>query len=498
MIDIKLLLHDFDSVALALSKKQVDPSSLQALSALATKLKHAKQSLESLQELQNKNSKLFGAQKAQKVDSSVLEPLRQELEANKQNIAREQEVVRALQEELESSLATIPNLPDSHTPEGADESANIELKRILTPREFDFTPKEHFELAEQNGWIDFAAGVKLAKSRFSVLRGQGALLSRALINFMIDSNRKAGFELVSTPVIVNSAMLFGTGQLPKFEDDMFKICGEEVDSRENAQSVETLNEKTESAFDKKSQAAGFLMRNCSFQGAGEGSYLSGNEQARAAESTIYRKKPTPKTQKVDSRGKQKRHSLYLISTSEITLTNLYNDCIISAKDLPICLTAQTPCFRKEAGSAGRDTRGIIREHQFDKVELVAITHPSQSDAMQELMLRTASKILSDLELPHRFMRLCSGDLGFSASNTIDIEVWLPGQGCYREISSVSNTRDFQARRAKIRYKENGKNHFAHTLNGSSLAVGRTLVAIMENYQQKDGSIAIPKVLEPYL
>ena len=455
MIDIKLLLHDFDSVALALSKKQVDPSSLQALSALATKLKHAKQSLESLQELQNKNSKLFGAQKAQKVDSSVLEPLRQELEANKQNIAREQEVVRALQEELESSLATIPNLPDSHTPEGTDESANIELKRILTPREFDFTPKEHFELAEQNGWIDFAAGVKLAKSRFSVLRGQGALLSRALINFMIDSNRKAGFELVSTPVIVNNAMLFGTGQLPKFEDDMFKICGEEVDSRSEAQNLESTFENATTLSEQQGK-------------------------------------------KVDSGGKQKGHSLYLISTSEITLTNLYNDCIISAKDLPICLTAQTPCFRKEAGSAGRDTRGIIREHQFDKVELVAITHPSQSDAMQELMLRTASKILSDLELPHRFMRLCSGDLGFSASNTIDIEVWLPGQGCYREISSVSNTRDFQARRAKIRYKENGKNHFAHTLNGSSLAVGRTLVAIMENYQQKDGSIAIPKVLEPYL
>ena len=218
-----------------------------------------------------------------------------------------------------------------------------------------------------------------------------------------------------------------------------------------------------------------------------------HDSSPKAEST--NQKPTPKPTK----EKQKGHShLPFISTSEITLTNLYNDCIISAKDLPICLTAQTPCFRKEAGSAGRDTRGIIREHQFDKVELVAITHPSQSDAMQELMLRTASKILSDLELPHRFMRLCSGDLGFSASNTIDIEVWLPGQGCYREISSVSNTRDFQARRAKIRYKENGKNHFAHTLNGSSLAVGRTLVAIMENYQQKDGSIAIPKVLEPYL
>ncbi|WP_434062725.1 serine--tRNA ligase [Helicobacter zhangjianzhongii] len=408
----------------------------------------------------------------------------------------------------------MPNLPDSHTPEGADESANIELKRILTPREFDFTPKEHFELAEQNGWIDFAAGVKLAKSRFSVLRGQGALLSRALINFMIDSNRKAGFELVSTPVIVNSAMLFGTGQLPKFEDDMFKICGEE-DSRSEAQNLESTFENATTLSEQQKVDSGENAKNVSEQPKDsrileiESGFFKPRKEIRLeclstqcgdeihdsspkAEST--NQKPTPKPTK----EKQKGHSLYLISTSEITLTNLYNDCIISAKDLPICLTAQTPCFRKEAGSAGRDTRGIIREHQFDKVELVAITHPSQSDAMQELMLRTASKILSDLELPHRFMRLCSGDLGFSASNTIDIEVWLPGQGCYREISSVSNTRDFQARRAKIRYKENGKNHFAHTLNGSSLAVGRTLVAIMENYQQKDGSIAIPKVLEPYL
>lgn len=435
MIDTKLLLQDFDYVASALGKRQVDSSILQDLSTLATKLKSAKQSLESLQELQNKNSKLFGAQKTQGVDSSVLESLRKELESNKHSITQAQEVVRTLQEELESSLATIPNLPDSHTPSGKDESENVELERILDPREFDFTPKEHFELAEQNGWIDFTAGVKLAKSRFSVLRKEGALLSRALINFMIDSNRKAGFELVSTPVIVNSAMLFGTGQLPKFEDDMFKL----------------------SSFEE------------------------------------------PDSSEVESKGIKKRgHSLYLISTAEITLTNLYNDCIINANDLPICLTAQTPCFRKEAGSAGRDTRGIIREHQFDKVELVAITHPESSDTMQEKMLRTASKILSDLELPHRFMRLCSGDLGFSASNTIDIEVWLPGQGCYREISSISNTRDFQARRAKIRYKENGKNHFAHTLNGSSLAVGRTLVAIMENHQQKDGSITIPKILESYL
>ena len=459
MIDIKLLLNEFDEVAAKLSQKQVDSSVLEALKQQARELKTKKQILESLQESQNKNSKLFGTLKADQakqgaksrdtessVDSSELEALRASLESNKAAIAQAQEVVRTLQEELESSLATIPNLPDSHTPSGKNESENVELERILTPREFDFSPKEHFELAEQNGWIDFAAGVKLAKSRFSVLRGQGALLSRALINFMIDSNRKAGFELVGTPVIVNSAMLFGTGQLPKFEEDMFKLAStqEEVAQQEQAQK----------SLDPESK---------------------------------------------DSRAQKKKgHELYLISTSEITLTNLYNDTIIPVQDLPICLTAQTPCFRKEAGSAGRDTRGMIREHQFDKVELVAITHPSQSDAMQEKMLRTASKILSDLGLPHRFVRLCSGDLGFSASNTIDIEVWLPGQGCYREISSVSNTRDFQARRAKIRYKEHGKNHFAHTLNGSSLAVGRTLVAIMENYQQKDGSIAIPKVLESYL
>ena len=674
MIDIKLLLHDFDAVAAALNKRQVDSSTLQELSELASKLKSAKHSLEALQELQNKRSKLFGEQRAKKVDSSVLEPLRKELEANKQNIAQAQEVVRALQEQLESSLATIPNLPDSHTPFGTDESENVELERILTPREFDFTPKEHFELAEQNGWIDFAAGVKLAKSRFSVLRGQGALLSRALINFMIDSNRKAGFELVSTPVIVNSAMLFGTGQLPKFENDMFKICGEEdssqgyfasaelmdskeamdchaaataparndennamdkkVDSRDTAPSLSLRadgvgvaihkectqvdsrkqTQKLESTFEQNAQATQkvdsrkqaqnlneqaqdsksfdnnahnmseqaqdsrisketsanaeryplFCDEKSGLSSDWQGSYLDGNDrrQSRKAESSNnaqnvfcnqvdrrqdlgdrivalqgdsrahtrayvtaespqqsailapkqakrcerelagFFRKPTPKPSQApthkDPKGTKKGHSLYLISTAEITLTNLYNDCIIKAQDLPICLTAQTPCFRKEAGSAGRDTRGMIREHQFDKVELVAITHPSQSDAMQEKMLRTASKILSDLGLPHRFVRLCSGDLGFSASNTIDIEVWLPGQGCYREISSVSNTRDFQARRAKIRYKENGKNHFAHTLNGSSLAVGRTLVAIMENYQQKDGSIAIPKVLESYL
>ena len=374
MIDTKALVNDFEQVSKQLSIKKVSENTLSDLKNLALEYKSA---------------------------------------------------LNITETKLQDFLYNIPNLPDSATPKGEDENDNVEIKKVLTPPQFDFAPKEHWELGVANGWIDFEAGVKLAKSRFSVLRGMGAKLNRALINFMLDYNEKAGFESVLTPVIVNARALFGTGQLPKFEDDMFKV---------------------DSQFDDE----------------------------------------------------QSEHDLYLISTSEITLTNLYQDSIISSEKLPIMLTAHTPCFRKEAGSAGRDTRGMIRQHQFDKVELVAITHPSQSEAMQEKMVQTASGILSELKLPHRLVQLCGGDLGFSASNTIDIEVWLPGQNCYREISSVSNTRDFQARRAKIRYKENGKNALVHTLNGSSLAVGRTLIAIMENYQQADGNIVIPEVLRKYL
>lgn len=422
MIDIKALAQHFDEMSARLSIKKVDEALLSRLKALALEYKACKQELEELQAFQNKTSKLFGEYKREQKDISELKA---SLDSNKIKITALESTLREKEGALESLAHTIPNLPDSATPEGNDENDNVELERILSPRAFDFTPKEHWELAADNGWIDFEAGVKLAKSRFSVLRGEGAKLNRALINFMLDYNEKAGFEAVVTPVIVNARALFGTGQLPKFAEDMFKL-----DSR----------------FDEED---------------GE-------------------------------------HDLYLISTSEITLTNLYQDSIIPAEQLPIMLTAQTPCFRKEAGSAGRDTRGMIRQHQFDKVELVAITHPNESEAMQQKMVQTASGILRALELPHRLVQLCGGDLGFSASNTIDIEVWLPGQNCYREISSVSNTRDFQARRAKIRYKENGKNALVHTLNGSSLAVGRTLIAIMENYQEKDGSITIPHALKPYM
>ncbi|MCQ2886360.1 serine--tRNA ligase [Helicobacter pylori] len=415
MIDRKLLLQDFDKVALSLKKRNhAMGDELERLREVITHYKKQLIELESLQAFQNKVSKEFGIKMAQKVDTS---DLKKELENNKIKLNELSKSVGELEQQIDLKLSIIPNLVDEKTPLGANEEYNIEIKKILTPRVFTFKPKEHFELAQQNGWIDFESGVKLAKSRFSVIRGFGAKIYRALIYLMLDFNEKNGFEIIYTPALVNEKMLFGTGQLPKFKEDVFKIENE---------------------------------------------------------------------------------NLYLIPTAEVTLTNLYNDTIISVENLPIKMTAHTPCFRSEAGSAGKDTRGMIRQHQFDKVELVAITHPKESDVMQECMLESASEILRALELPHRFVQLCSGDLGFSASNTIDIEVWLPGQNCYREISSVSNTRDFQARRAKIRFKENQKNQLAHTLNGSSLAVGRTMVALMENHQQADGSIHIPKALEKYL
>lgn len=415
MIDKKLLLQDFEMVALSLKKRNnAMDDELERLREVITHYKKQLIELESLQAFQNKVSKEFGIKMAQKVDTS---DLKKELENNKIKLNELSKSVGELEQQIDLKLSIIPNLVDEKTPLGASEEDNIEIKKILTPRNFTFKPKEHFELAQQNGWIDFESGVKLAKSRFSVIRGFGAKIYRALIYLMLDFNEKNGFEIIYTPALVNEKMLFGTGQLPKFKEDVFKIENE---------------------------------------------------------------------------------NLYLIPTAEVTLTNLYNDTIVSVEKLPIKMTAHTPCFRSEAGSAGKDTRGMIRQHQFDKVELVAITHPKESDVMQEYMLESASEILKALELPHRFVQLCSADLGFSASNTIDIEVWLPGQNCYREISSVSNTRDFQARRAKIRFKENQKNQLAHTLNGSSLAVGRTMVALMENHQQADGSIHIPKALEKYL
>jgi seryl-tRNA synthetase len=414
MIDVKLLQKNFDETTTALMRKKVSVELIAELKTANEALKTAKLSYETLQAKQNELSKLFGHYKK---EGKNTDELKIEVDANKITLNDLLNTQRFAEDSLDAIIMRVPNIPDSSVPDGEDENDNIEIKKVLTPPIFSFTPKEHWELANQNGWIDFERGVKVAKSRFSVLSGMGARLERALINFMLDFNRSRGFAEFSVPMLVNRGSLEGTGQLPKFEDDLFKIDDEE---------------------------------------------------------------------------------LFLIPTAEVPLTNLYADEILDAKELPIKMTGYTSCFRKEAGSGGRDVRGIIRQHQFHKVELVSIARADQSDAVFDDMVACASDLLSALGLPHRLVTLCTGDLGFGAAKTVDLEVWLPGQNTYREISSVSNTRDFQARRAKIRYKEEGKNILAHTLNGSSLAVGRTIVAIMENFQHEDGTITLPSVLDKYL
>ena len=414
MINLKLLETNYDEFVKKLEGKNVKASLLDELLHTFNELKQKRKALENFQAIQNAKSKELGVKARAGKDVSEL---KNELNLNKAALADTDEIVKQYEEKLEQISFNVPNITDDDVPFGKDEDDNVCLKTVLEPTKFDFTPKEHWELGESLGWLDFERGAKLSGSRFTVLRGMGAKLSRALVNYMIDFNSARGFELVNVPYLVSSNTLFGTGQLPKFEEDLYKVRDED---------------------------------------------------------------------------------LYLIPTSEVPVTNLYNDTIIEAEQLPIKMTCYSACFRQEAGSAGRDTRGMIRQHQFEKVELVSITKPDQSEGVLAEMISCASDLLTSLGLPHRHMLLCSGDLGFSAAKTIDLEVWLPGQGKYREISSISNTRDFQARRAKIRFKDGKKNTLANTLNGSSLAVGRTLIAIMENYQKADGTIEIPEVLKRYM
>ena len=414
MINLKLLDTRYDEFVKKLQGKNVKPEVLNELLTTFNELKAKRQALENFQAIQNAKSKELGI-KARNGENT--DELKNELNLNKTAMGDAADIVRAYEEKLENIASCVPNITDDDVPFGADEEGNVCVKTVLEPTKFDFAPKEHYELGESLGWLDFERGVKLSGSRFCVLKGMGARLSRALVNYMIDFNSARGFELVNVPFLVSSNTLYGTGQLPKFEEDLYKVRDED---------------------------------------------------------------------------------LYLIPTSEVPVTNLYNDEILPVESLPIKMTCYSACFRKEAGSAGRDTRGMIRQHQFEKVELVAITTPELSAQMLDEMVACASDLLTSLGLPHRHMLLCSGDLGFSAAKTIDLEVWLPGQNKYREISSVSNTRDFQARRAKIRYKDGKKNALVNTLNGSSLAVGRTLIAIMENYQKADGSIEIPEVLKRYM
>jgi seryl-tRNA synthetase len=416
MIDLKLLENNYEGTKEKLLKKGVDENLLEETKVLFEMQRPLKKQMEELQAKRNSLSKEIGKfMKNKEIDKA--NEIKKEVEEIKNKMSLLEEELNKINNELTLKALSIPNIPDDDVPVGADEDDNVEIKRILTPREFDFEPKPHDELGVNLDWLDFEKGVKLAKSRFTVFKKDAARLERALINYMLDFNRSRGYEEVYVPFMVNRETMTATGQLPKFEEDLFKIENED---------------------------------------------------------------------------------LFLIPTAEVPLTNLFRDEIIKDFDEPIKMTAYTPCFRKEAGSYGRDTKGIIRQHQFDKVELVCITKPEDSDKVFEEMVQTASDLLTSLNLPHRLLNLCTGDLGFSAAKTIDLEVWIPSQNQYREISSVSNVREFQARRAKIRYKDGKKNILANTLNGSSLAVGRTLVAIMENFQTKDGKIEIPEVLHKYL
>ncbi|ACV26542.1 serine--tRNA ligase [Kangiella koreensis] len=421
MLDPKLLRTDIDAVAKNLAKRGFELD-VEQYNKLEEERKAIQVETQELQNERNSSSKSIGQAKARGED---IQPLLDQVANLGSKLDAAKERLNQVMTQLDEIHYGIPNLLDESVPEGKDENDNVEIRRWGEPRQFDFEPKDHVEVGEGLSGLDFASAAKIAASRFIVKKGLVAKLHRALIQFMLDLHSKEhGYEEVYVPYMVNAESLTGTGQLPKFEEDLFKAQGKNQDDR----------------------------------------------------------------------------PLYLIPTAEVPVTNLVRDEIIEADQLPLQFVAHTPCFRSEAGSYGRDVRGLIRLHQFEKVELVHIAKPEDSMEALERLIGHAEKVLQLLELPYRVVTLCSGDIGFGATKTYDIEVWLPSQDTYREISSCSNTGDFQARRMQARWRnpETGKPELLHTLNGSGLAVGRTLVAILENYQNADGSINIPEVLKPYI
>ena len=419
MLDPAYIRDHVDEVRSGLRRRGLDPDRLlEEITTLETVRRRLIPELEGLKRQQNTSGDAIAQAKRQGKDTASIQ------EANKARAAQIKQLgvqLDSVEHQRTSAALTLPNLPHASVPVGKDPSDNVEVRRHGAPRSFGFTPQPHWDLGPALGIIDFERGTRIAGARFSVLTGAGAHLSRALINFMLDLHtREHGYREVEPPFLANSAALNGTGQLPKFEPDLFKIAGD--------------------------------------------------------------------------------WDLYLIPTAEVPLTNLHRGEILDGRDLPINYTAYTPCFRSEAGSYGQDVRGLIRQHQFDKVELVKLTTPEQSyDELERLTLH-AEEVLKRLELPYRTVVLCTGDMGFAAAKTYDIEVWLPSQNTYREISSCSNTEAFQARRANIKFRSggSGKSGFVHTLNGSGLAVGRTLIAILENYQEKDGTVTVPPALRPFM
>jgi seryl-tRNA synthetase len=441
MLDINLLRRDLEGVIAQLQRRKNPQPFLDVplYTALEAERKQIQTATEQLQARRNAASKQIGQLKGKGLDTGAamaeVNGIADELKAGAARL-------EALQAELQGLLMAVPNLPQAGVPEGADETGNVELRRVGSPPGFDFKPRDHIEIGTPLG-LDVETGSLLSGSRFTFLRGPVARLHRALAQFMLDVHTlEHGYTECYTPYIVNREILEGTGQLPKFKEDMFWVYRGSV---------------------------------------GEGA-------APVAAGAAH--------------GPEEPNEQYLISTSEIPLTNSVRERILDAAALPIRLTAHSPCFRSEAGSAGRDTRGMIRQHQFDKVEMVQIVAPEHSDAALEQMVGHAEVILARLELPYRVVALCTGDMGFGAARTYDLEVWLPAQDTYREISSCSNCEAFQARRMQARFRPagsaQGKTEYVHTLNGSGLAVGRTLVAVLENHQQADGSVRVPQALRPYL
>lgn len=418
MLDIKFVRENPDLVDKACESRQNAHWDREKFFELDEERRSVIAEVESLQAERNAVSKQIGLLMREGKKEET-EAAKEQVAVNKDRIAELDQRRGEVEEELTDLVAAIPNIPDASVPYGKDDSDNPEVRKWGAPTQFDFEPKAHWDLGPELGMIDFDRGVKLAGTRFYLLGGMGARMERALINFMIDTHNQAGFKEWWPPVITNQDSLFGTGQLPKFEEDLYHV----------------------------------------------------------------------------------QPDLYLIPTAEVQLTNIHRDEILDASQLPLLYTAFTPCFREEAGSAGRDTRGIIRVHQFDKVEMVKFAKPEDSMNQLESMVQEAEKILQLLGLPYHVVTLCTGDIGFSACKCYDIEVWLPSYNAYKEISSCSNCWDFQARRANIRYKDPAEfkgTRLVHTLNGSGLAVGRTMAAIMENYQNADGSVTVPEVLRPYM
>ena len=419
MLDANFVRNNMETVRAGLRSRGLDPDkALADIATLETARRRLIPEIESLRREQNTSGDEVARAKRMGQDTTKIQ------EANRARAGQIKQLgfqLESVEHQLEQALLSLPNLPDESVPLGKSADDNVEVRREGQPRTFDFEPKPHWDLGVELGIIDFERGTKLSGARFTVLSGAGARLTRALINFMLDLHtREHGYREIEPPFLVNTASLTGTGQLPKFEQDLFKIAGD--------------------------------------------------------------------------------WDLYLVPTAEVPLTNLHRDEILDARDLPRRYTAYTPCFRSEAGSYGQDVRGLIRQHQFDKVELVKIVTPEESSNELELLTHDAEEVLRRLELPFRTMLLCTGDLGQSMAKTYDIEVWLPGQKAYREISSCSNAAAFQARRANIKYRVagTGKAQFVHTLNGSGLAVGRTIIAILENFQERDGSVTIPPALRPYM